>query len=82
MRSGMASRNSDVRALWRRRADGLARFAEWERDHVDRDATPAARFAAASTLYEWLPPDARRRAIDPSGVVRLHRCLRVLMPTR
>jgi hypothetical protein len=40
--------------------------------------TPAAAVAAIGTLYQLLPPESRRRAIDPAGVARMHEALRHL----
>ena len=64
-------------ALLRVRAEALARFATWESSHV-MGLTPAAAVAAIGTLYQLLPPESRRRAIDPAGVARMHEALRHL----
>jgi hypothetical protein len=40
--------------------------------------TPAAAIAAIGTLYELLPPESRRRPVDPSGVARMQAALRHL----
>jgi hypothetical protein len=64
-------------ALLRLRAEGLARFATWESSHVMR-LTPAAAIAAIGTLYRLLPPESRRRPVDPAGVARMHEALRHL----
>ena len=40
--------------------------------------TPAAAISAIGRLYELLPPESRRRAVDPAGVARMHEALRHL----
>jgi hypothetical protein len=67
--------------LLRTRAKALARFSIWESVHPMR-LTPAAAIAAIGTLYELLPPESRRRPVDPSGVTRMHGALRVLSRPR
>jgi len=42
------------------------------------ELTPAAAVAAIGTLYQLLPPESRRRTIDPAGVTRMHEALRHL----
>jgi hypothetical protein len=64
-------------ALLRQRAAGFARFAEWEASHP-RTITAAAAVAAVGAIYELLPPAARTRPIDTSGIQRLHAALRHL----
>jgi hypothetical protein len=67
--------------LIRRRLQGFREFAAWESQH--RPATsPEIVLESATSLYDLLPPASRVRAIDASGVIRLHRALRVLMPSR
>jgi hypothetical protein len=61
------------------RAQGFTRFAAWESAHP-MQLTPAAAIAAIGTLYELLPPESRRRPVDPSGVLRMHAALRRLSP--
>jgi hypothetical protein len=58
-------------------ATALARFAAWESVHP-MQLTPAAAIAAIGTLYELLPPESRRRPVDPSGVARMQAALRHL----
>lgn len=67
----------NLAGLLRVRAEALARFAIWESSHVMR-LTPAAAVAAIGTLYQLLPPESRRRAIDTAGVARMHETLRHL----
>jgi hypothetical protein len=64
-------------ALLRIRSEALARFAIWESSHV-MALTPAAAVAAIGTLYQLLPPESRRRSIEPGGVARMHQALRHL----
>lgn len=66
-----------LRGLLRVRAEAWARFAMWESSHVTR-LTPAAAIAAIGTLYCLLPPESRRRPVDPAGVARMHEALRHL----
>ena len=40
--------------------------------------SPAAAIAAIGTLYDLLPAESRRRAVDPAGVARMHEALRHL----
>ena len=68
---------ANLAALLRIRAHALARFATWESSHGMR-LTPAAAIAAIGTLYQLLPPESRRRSVDPSGVTRMHERLRHL----
>jgi hypothetical protein len=68
---------ANLAALLRIRAEALARFATWESSHRMR-LTPAAAIAAIGTLYQLLPPESRRRAVDASGVTRMHEALRHL----
>ena len=63
--------------LRRVRAPALARFEAWESSHAMR-LTPAAAISAIGRLYELLPPESRRRAVDPAGVARMHEALRHL----
>jgi hypothetical protein len=63
--------------LLRARIEGFERFARWEASHPAR-MTPAAAVASIGALYVLLPPEARRRPVDPSGVRRMHDALRVL----
>jgi hypothetical protein len=68
---------ASLASLLRIRATALARFASWESAHP-MQLTPAAAVAAIGTLYELLPPESRRRPVDPSGVARMHDALRRL----
>jgi hypothetical protein len=68
---------ASLATLLRLRAEALTRFAAWESSHLMK-LTPAAAVAALGTLYQLLPPESRRRAVDPSGVVRMHEALRQL----
>jgi hypothetical protein len=56
------------------RLEALARFDRWAADHP-MQLSAAAAIAAAGRLYDLLPPASRQRAIDPSGVIALHRLL-------
>lgn len=67
----------NLTTLLRVRAEALARFATWESSHVMK-LTPAAAVAAIGTLYQLLPSESRRRAIDPAGVACMHEALRHL----
>jgi len=71
------SRSTRLADLVRPRTEAFERFAAWERAHPVR-LSPAVAVAAVGELYSWLPEAARRRAIDPSGVARLHAALRRL----
>jgi hypothetical protein len=77
----MACRSNELQALWHERARALAQFEEWERVHVSETMSPAERFEAAATVYEWLPAERRHRPVATEGVAALHRRLRVLMPS-
>jgi hypothetical protein len=65
------------KALLIRRERALERFAAWEALHP-ATTTPQAALSGIGLLYELLPPEARSRPVDTSGVHRLHRCLAVL----
>jgi hypothetical protein len=63
--------------LARARAEGFARFAEWESTHP-ATMTPATAVAAVGALYSLLPAASRYRPVDPTGVARLQQALRHL----
>jgi hypothetical protein len=63
------------------RLEGFRKFAVWERQHPASIPSDRA-FEAATQLYDLLPQASRVRPIDASGVMRLQRLLRVLMPSR
>jgi hypothetical protein len=67
----------DIVQLLFRRAEALARFAQWEARHPSTMAASAA-VEGVGTLYELLPADRRRRRLDVTGVARLHTCLKAL----
>jgi hypothetical protein len=58
----------------RQRARALERFAEWEATHLTA-RLPDAAIEAVGAVCELLPPSARRRPVDPTGVMALHRTL-------
>jgi hypothetical protein len=62
----------------RARARRFARFAAWESTHRAQP-TPAAAVASVGAIYALLPPSSRRRAVDPTGVRRMHDALRRLV---
>jgi hypothetical protein len=72
---GIVPRSNGLADLLRDRAEAYRRFEEWEVEHPMR-LTPAASVAAVGELYALLPAGSRRRAVDPSGVARLHDALR------
>ena len=61
----------DLARLLRARAEGFARYAEWAASHPAH-MSPADAVASIGALYELLPPESRRRLVDPSGVRRMH----------
>jgi hypothetical protein len=67
----------DIVQLLSRRAEALARFAQWEGHHPSTMAASAA-VEGVGTLYELLPADRRRRRLDVTGVARLHACLKAI----
>jgi hypothetical protein len=71
------SRTADLAALVRQRAEGFARFAEWEASHP-ATMSPEAAVASIGALYELLPTASRQRQIDTTGVRRMHDALRHL----
>ena len=60
-----------TRAALLARERALERFAEWEAAHPAA-LSPAAALAAVAALFEMLPAESRRRAPDPTGVMRFH----------
>jgi hypothetical protein len=70
-------RGKDLSVLLRQRAEGFARFAEWEVSHPPV-MTAEAAIATISAMFELLPPASRRRPVDPTGVHRMHQALRHL----
>jgi hypothetical protein len=69
--------STELAKLVRTRAQGFARFAEWESSHPMM-LTPAAAIASIGALYQLLPPESGQRPIDVTGVNRLHDALRHL----
>ena len=67
----------DIATLFRERVQGFARFAQWERLHPAQ-MTPAAAVSSIGAIYELLPVSSRSRAVDASGVARMHAALRYL----
>ena len=64
-------------AALKAREDALRRFEKLERTFpVDRDAARA--LAGIGWLYDLMPPEARQREVDPSGVRSLHEALSAL----
>jgi len=70
-------RRAELAELLRARVEGFERFARWEESHPAR-MTPTDAVSSIGALYALLPPEARRRPVDPSGVRRMHDALRVL----
>jgi hypothetical protein len=71
------TRSGGLATMLRVRAEGFARFAEWESSHL-MILTPAAAVAAIGALYQLLPQASRHRPIDTTGVARMHDALRHL----
>jgi predicted xylose isomerase-like sugar epimerase len=55
----------------------LKRFNEWEDNRVDRMEGDRC-LAAISALYRLIPEDARGRAVDVEGIVKMRRALACL----
>lgn len=64
-----------------RRLQGFREFERWERGRTT-NLPPDRAIEMATALYDLLPVDSRSRPVDPSGVLRMQRLLRVLMPSR
>jgi hypothetical protein len=58
----------------RERAAALQRFADWEAAHPTR-LSPSAALEAIGAIHQLLPSSARRRQVDPTGVMALHQTL-------
>ena len=60
----------------------LNAFNKWESTHPGSEINSQQIFASLGTIYELLPPEARRREEDPnrSGIRAMHRALRHLNP--
>jgi hypothetical protein len=71
----------DDAAALQRRLEGFREFARWEATQKST-LPPALAIEIATSLYDLLPAESRRPAVDPSGVMRMQRLLRVLMPSR
>ncbi len=72
-----SSESAELSEALRAREQALRRFEAFERDFpVKRDA--ASALAGIAWLYDMLPPDSRKRDVDPSGIQSLHACLSVL----
>lgn len=68
---------TDDAAAMRAREAALTRFGELEQA-FKLYPEPAAAIAGIGWLYELLPPSARAREVDVSGVRALHRALSAL----
>ena len=65
--------SADRKSLQERNA-ALGRFNAWAEVNPMR-LTPAEALAAAGRLYDLLPPSARTRPVDCSGIMTLHHLL-------
>ena len=64
----------DQKNLYSARAAALRRFNEWEEQHpLELDLEQA--LAAIGALYDLIPSDARKRAVDTEGVRKMHAAL-------
>jgi len=70
-------RSDGFAALVRQRAAAFDRFAQWEAEHPT-SLSAAVAIEAIGTLYDLMPPSARQRPVDVSGVARFHDMLRRL----
>jgi hypothetical protein len=61
----------------RERAEAFEQFAVWEAAHPAR-LSPSAALQAVGALYQLLPVSERRRPVDPSGVMALHKTLAIV----
>lgn len=68
---------SELANLLRVRDRAFAHFAVWEASHRPC-LTPADAVASIGALYVLLPPESRRRPVDPTGIARMHDALRHL----
>ena len=64
----------DDKAQFAARAAALQRFNDWEAKHPIKMSGEAA-LSGVGTLYELMPPEARQRPFDPSGVGKMHQAL-------
>ncbi len=67
-----------TREAFLQRARALSSFAEWESTQRPIPLSPSQRVDRVGELYAILPVVARSRAVDPSGVLRMHEALSVL----
>jgi hypothetical protein len=70
--------SGNLAKMLRARAEGLARFAEWEASNP-MPLTPGAAVAAIGALYRLLPPASRQRPVNTAGVARMQDALRHLV---
>ena len=64
----------DQKNLYSARAAALRRFNEWEEQHP-LELDPEQALAAIGALYDLIPPEARKRAVDTEGVRKMHAAL-------
>jgi hypothetical protein len=64
----------DDKAIFAARAAALRRFNDWEAKHPIHMKGEEA-LSGVGALYELMPPEARQRPSDPSGIVKMHQAL-------
>ena len=65
-------------AALNRREEQLDLYSRLEPDLPSTPLDPQTAIAGVGWLFDLLPEAARKRPIDPSGIMELHRCLAVL----
>ena len=60
-----------------RHVRALKRFNDWEKNRVDRMEGDRC-LAAISALYRLIPEDARQRAVDVEGIVKMRKAMACL----
>jgi hypothetical protein len=76
-RSGETMPDHDQKNFYAARAAAFRRFNEWEEQHP-LELDPEEALAAIGALYELIPPEARKRAVDTEGVRKMHAALSCL----
>ena len=70
------------RAAMKERMAAWERFNEWERRQPPARLSPEVALRCVGDLYDLLPPEARDRECDPSGIMEMHRMLAALGESR
>jgi hypothetical protein len=75
--TGELMQDHDQKNLYPGRVAAFRRFNEWEEQHP-LELDPEEALAAIGALYDLIPPEARKRAVDTESVRKMHAALSCL----